>query len=318
MGRTCYWQVVLQRLRESRYLKNKGTKINIGKYHHATTVMREDLPLFSTKAYLLGYVCHAFGKQLEATVQAQAKHDKPEVKEAVPGSASGSAEALAPASALSLKQVSFAATELSHGCRNQLDKAAVEYGSMANYYKQKMILDVLNITAKWSNKSSQDLRTVDAAIKWEIEMLKGGAHYHNRLTLHHTQMTKWFDDYGIEATWAATELHLLNVRILVSDGFAGLLWSLCFSVVKFSSDRKILMTEGYPRRLTLLLDAESRDAEIKQFRTDADLHEEFMKIDDDDDVMLSLKQRSLFHKMTVRQVDKCLQEESCIWTPRLE
>ena len=91
------------------------------------------------------------------------------------------------------------------------------------------------------------------------------------MTILQTQLPKFYDDCGIEGVWGKTRISLNSVRMGMSDDMASLQWDLCFAVVRNEQMRALPITDGWPRRFTLLLDDTWRDSIRDQFQQDAQL-----------------------------------------------
>ena len=320
-------------LKTSEYLQKKGTKINLGKYHMAVRELKNDLPKYSTKGCLLGFVCHVFNYKMQVSKPVSVSATKKAEAPSLPASSSDLAPPPAapaeepprleaaprgdrPTGRLTLRQVQFAGERLTEKCVNQVHTAATTYGNIQNLYNQTLVADVAAHTAAFAGQTAQQIRSCKDSVAWETRMCKGDYSYHMRLTIFQTQATKRYPTYGIESEWSAMRISKDHVRVGLADDAASLLWRLCFATARFEGIKWLPVSHGYPRRYTLLLDDGEREGIITQLMRD--VREDEIANDIDVEALDGMKTRSLFLRRTVQQVVLCLKIEDLKWTLRLE
>ncbi|CAK0844234.1 unnamed protein product, partial [Prorocentrum cordatum] len=121
-------------LKASPLLTAKNEKVNMGKYQQPIHHARRTLCLCAQKAYFFGIAAMSFAYKGQWKVKA------PVLPEHALALAEGGP---------TLKQHAAAAAPWGQSCENQLDKAAVLFGDVENYYRQKLIVQVLGPTATY-------------------------------------------------------------------------------------------------------------------------------------------------------------------------
>lgn len=101
--------------------------------------------------------------------------------------------------------------------------------------------------------------------------MKGGIHYHLRLTMFQALHTKRYASCGIETCWRACKgLFDEHPLVLYSDDICGRLWDMCLAAVLQHCGRNLIFARGLPRRQTLLCDSDPlvSQAFVDEFRQD--------------------------------------------------
>jgi hypothetical protein len=292
-------------------LLSKGDKINMGKYQQFVTNGKKTIGLFALKGLLYGFACHMGGHKVQAP-------PKPPCATTV-GAASSSSSvphgAYEVEGKATLKQIGISHDVVAPTGANQMIKAAGIYNDISRYYKHNMVISVLSATAKFHSEQNVELRSADAVVPWELEMLKGKVHKHVRLTMYMTIAVKYYDNYGIECGWRPTKVCIASARVQCSDCYVDMLWGLCFALFRQHSARNLTFTHGYPRRFQLLLDETSRADFIVELEKDIQYSTEFADIESP--WAMKIQRRSVFMRKDVQQLQFCLFIENNIATARL-
>ena len=188
---------------------------------------------------------------------------------------------------------------------------------MSNFYKQNQITLTLGHLATFYGQQSRELRNLENSVPWELKQIKdGGIYHHPRLTMTQTRVTKKFACCGIEVGWQAVpEISLHSPRVSMSNDFADCLFGLTTALVSEEAGRNIVFTHGWPKRFTLLLHDDSRQACFDEVKLDIKLHADIAAIGAPWSERMT--RRSLFVKLTVLQITLAIELETFLWTPRL-
>ena len=129
-------QALYDGLLTSSLLWSKGERVNLGKYQHSATVASKTLLHYSQKAYIYNVAALSLGMK---------GFDRPpEVPVEGPTLEDGAKP--------TLKQHSKVQQPWNDSCKNQLDRAAMLYGSTENYYKQRLIVQILTPTQEFHGR----------------------------------------------------------------------------------------------------------------------------------------------------------------------
>jgi hypothetical protein len=294
-------------------LFSKQEKTNMGKYQQFVRTGKKSLPLFALKGLLYRYACHVLG------VKYKLADAKPAPAVAALGAAADAPMPVVAAAAAidrpTLKQQAVTTADVSPIVENQLQKAAGIYSDMTRYHKHNLIVSVMHATMVFHSEQNKQLRSCTGGAEWELRMLKGAIHDHTRLTMYTTQALKYYNDFGIELGWRPVDAICINhPRVKFSDDQAAMLWDLCFAVTRGHVGRNLVFTHGYPKRFALLTDDSTRDAALALLKKDR-LFDELVQTMEDDWAR-KFNRRSVFQRLTVKQVVLCIDVEGGLCTER--
>ena len=298
---------VWENLRDSPMLWYKSAKTNVSKYFLAVKRSREDSRLHAVKACLYGYACFQLGlKKTTASVAPSSG-----------AASSSSGSAAAPAEGMLLKQAAKSTEEQTWKGENQLHTASIVYADMESYYKQNIIIAASAATETWYSEQNKLLRSAGSAIEWETRMMNGELQVHVLEAVRSLNNTEKYPKQGVECEWSRIDaMSASSPRVCMSDDHCELLWDLVFTLVCNREARLMPIAPGYPRQFTLLLDNDSRPGIIRQFKADYEncyLPDKLGK-----PWSREWTNRSLFQRLTNRQVGLCFTVEKWEWTSRME
>ena len=144
--------------------------------------------------------------------------------------------------------------------------------------------------------------------------MTGGAWDHVRAAMKTLGDRMKYDNMGIETTWQKfSGINIHSARVTVSDSYTGLLWDCIFGLARASAQRLLPLTCGFPRRFTLLLNSDTRDYAIAEFKRHVDNYEQLLSVDAA--WTERIKRRSIFNKMSVHQYRLALTLEDWTFAP---
>ena len=305
-------QEIFEAVQNTKVLESKLERVNLCKYHHAITAGKRSLKYWSLKAFYLGIACEALGldvcgKKRPADVALGASS----------GAAASSGDSEKP---LTLAQAAWAQRELGADSlvpKNQLHKAGIEYADISNRYKQEIITHSLVPVAQFFSEQSKTLRSLSDVIPWETAMMRDSVKIFHaaRLSMSLIGYPRIYAQCGIETLWRPMESISCNdARVAFSNDHAGLLWKLNCAIVAEEANRNLAFMSGYPKRFTLLLQADERPWILRELRADYQYYREVSALTDA--WAVELAKRSPFATVPVRQIVEALEIENWVWTDR--
>ena len=223
---------------------------------------------------------------------------------------------LAVVGAATLKQTAITDDKLSVEGVNQLDRAAVTFGSLEHFHKHWVATLGLSATASWHTEQARALRDPESIKAWELRAVKGKCDDHVRATIGNLAQTKQFQKCGIETNWPSMTICAHDPRVAYSDDKARLLWKFSFACAKEWELRNITYKVGLRRRI-LLLDANKKLGIefLNTLKDDNDLNDQSKAVTDD--WAQPMQERSLLHTMPAVQLIDCAKLEGWQATPML-
>lgn len=307
-----FGQVVWEYCKAHRLLFTKTEKINLGKYQQVVYNAIRNLPFFALRGLYFTVAALKLGYDMGAGLEKK-----------VPGHAAvvdaGAAKQSAGEGKLSLKQTGADSEKLTAvPIQNQLHKAALFFSEANNCEKAWAGASVLHNTALSHTKQAKELRSIDAVIPYELEMMTGGIDHHVRLTVAQIGLSKFYARCGIETTWQMVpNISVGDVRVAVNDDKAALVWDLVFECVLQHEVRNVVFKHGLPRRQTLLQSEDEQVVNnfIKQLHAD---YNNFLELSNVSAVWAEdMVKRSPFQKKSVLQLILCLEQEGWRNTDKL-
>ncbi len=163
-------------------------------------------------------------------------------------------------------------------------------------------------------RQSKALRSLDASVPFDLEMMRGGYAHTERLSMFSILYAKGYSDLGLECEWREDTFSIGDARVAANDGYAEMLADLSVAVVEQHCRRNLVFSHGYPRRQTCLLDAELGPTFVAQLKEDLAIHK--LILESDFDGHSSYVARSCFNLASVAQIVKCLESEGWVITAR--
>ena len=86
----------------------------------------------------------------------------------------------------------------SQSCENQMHKAALFYGDLSFYFRSQIVYTTCLHIARFHSMQNKTLRTADAALEFELEMMLGCDMWKSvLLTITQLRIVKYYDRCGI-------------------------------------------------------------------------------------------------------------------------
>ena len=274
-------------------------------------MLAEPIHLFPLKGFYFGIAARKLGLHALNT-------PKPKSSKRTSTKSSSSKDAPMPEIVVgepTLEQTRVDADKVAVNSVNQLDRAAQTYNNLQNMHKAFLATSVLSHTADYHSNQAKCLRNIDGNRTWELGQLNGECHKHVRLTIAQVAFTRNYTSCGIEQNWRPLTIDINDPRISYSNGQSKLLWAMCFASAREWEHRNLAYQAG-PRRQTLLTDPSEhvRNAYIHEFAKDTTNHDTLADIKEE--WAEAFQNRSIFKRLNVIQLRRCLDVEDWIATER--
>ena len=169
-----YCQVVWDLSKADPLKHIKCKYVNMSKYRASVTCSTEELSSFSLRGFYLAITCAALGYKPSFTPVAGAASSSTDIVSIADSLIATPGVDVSSIADKTLKQASHA-QNIKAGAdtdpRNQLDRACKDFNNIANLFKQTQIARVLKPVVEYSGKHSKELRSLDATIPWDTNLI---------------------------------------------------------------------------------------------------------------------------------------------------
>jgi hypothetical protein len=191
------------------------------------------------------------------------------------------------------------------------------YSDVTIFQRMCISSGLLEAIARFRSKEAKKLRNAEAALEWELDMMRGGMHRVNKAVVEAAFDRANSEKFGMDIHWHATaDVCAEHILVVVNDHATSIVWDFACSCILEWEARIYTFTEGLPRRQTLVLSPDEKDAEdfIEGVKTDLAV---FNQLAGEGEWAAKLAKASPFQQTSVQQLWKCLQEEDWSVTERL-